>query len=59
MYERARNMYVLYAQIDADAANMVKAEFEDLREQSYLVGHTRSHDPLYDHMTQSDILQVT
>jgi hypothetical protein len=37
MYERARNMYVLYAQIDADAANMVKAEFEDLREQSYLV----------------------
>ena len=37
MYERARNVYMLYAQIEADAANLVKAEFEDLREQAYLV----------------------
>ena len=31
-------MYMLYAQIEADSGNFVKAEFEDLREQSYLVG---------------------
>ena len=43
MYERARNAYMLYAQIEADAANLVKADFEDLREQSYLVGVVCSH----------------
>ena len=43
MYERARNAYMLYAQIEADAANLVKADFEDLREQSYLVGVVWSH----------------
>ena len=39
LYDRARNAYMLYAQIDADAANLVKAQFEDLREQAYLVGN--------------------
>ena len=52
MYEKARNVYMLYAQIDADAATLVKAEFEDLREQSYLVSHMTSHDLSHDsHMT--------
>jgi len=36
-YDRARDVYMLYAQIEADSANFIKAEFEDLREQSYLV----------------------
>ncbi|CAI8017127.1 F-BAR and double SH3 domains protein 2 [Geodia barretti] len=34
MYEKSRHVYMLYAQIEADAANLVKAQFEDLREQS-------------------------
>lgn len=37
MYSKARDVYMLYAQIEADSANFIKAEFEDLREQSYLV----------------------
>jgi hypothetical protein len=37
MYEKSRHVYMLYAQIEADAANLVKAQFEDLREQSYMV----------------------
>ena len=37
MYSKARDVYMLYAQIEADSANFTKAEFEDLREQSYLV----------------------
>ena len=36
-YEKARQVYMLYAQIESDAANFVRAEFDDLREQSYLV----------------------
>ena len=36
-YEKARDVYMLYAQIEADSANFVRAEFEDLREQAYLV----------------------
>ena len=39
MYEKSRHVYMLYAQIEADAANLVKAQFEDLREQSYMVSH--------------------
>ena len=38
LYEHARNAYMLYAQIEADSANLVKADFEDLREQAFLVG---------------------
>jgi hypothetical protein len=37
MYEKSREVYTLYAQIEADAATLVKAQFEDLREQAYLV----------------------
>ncbi len=28
---------MFYAQIEADTSNLIKAEFEDLRDQSYLV----------------------
>ena len=42
MYEKSRDVYMLYAQIEADAANLVRAQFEDLREQAYLVSW--SHD---------------
>ena len=52
MYDHAREVYVLYAQIEADAANLVKAEFEDLREQANLVGHMTITCPQHhDHMT--------
>ena len=37
MYEKAREAYMKYAQIEADFANVVRAEMEDLREQAYLV----------------------
>ena len=37
MYEKAREVYMKYAQIEADFANVVRAEMEDLREQAYLV----------------------
>ena len=37
LYDKVRNAYSLYAQIEADAANFIKAEFEDLAEQAYLV----------------------
>lgn len=36
-YDKAREVYMFYAQIEADTASMIKAEFEDLRDQSYLV----------------------
>ena len=58
MYEKSRDAYMLYAQIEADAANLVKAQFEDLREQAYLVSHMMSHDPGTqspdDHMTSGE-----
>lgn len=41
MYDKIQNAYLLYAQIEADNANKMKAEFEDLREQSGLVGYQR------------------
>ena len=37
LYEKAREAYMKYAQIEADYANVVRAEMEDLREQAYLV----------------------
>ena len=37
LYEKAREAYMKYAQIEADFANVVRAEMEDLREQAYLV----------------------
>lgn len=37
MYDKVRNAYSLYAQIEADSAIFIKAEFEDLAEQAYLV----------------------
>ena len=37
MYDKVRNAYSMYAQIEADMAIFVKAEFEDLAEQAYLV----------------------
>ena len=37
MYEKVRNAYSLYAQIEADTAQFAKAEFDDLVEQAYLV----------------------
>lgn len=37
MYDKVQEAYLLYAQIEADSANKIKAEFEDLREQSVLV----------------------
>ncbi len=37
MYSKVRNAYSLYAQIEADMANFVKAEFDDLAEQAFLV----------------------
>ena len=36
LYEKAREAYMKYAQIEADYANVVRAEMEDLREQAYL-----------------------
>ena len=62
LYDKARNVYMIYAQIDADAANLVKAEFEDLREQAYLVSiasscdHMTCHVILVYHMTHHMIL---
>ena len=44
MYEKAKDAYMMYAQIEVDSANVMKAEFEDLREQAYLVSaHTHIH----------------
>ncbi len=37
MYDKIQDMYLLYAQIEVDNSNKIKAEFEDLREQSGLV----------------------
>ena len=37
LYDKAREAYMKYAQIEADFANVVRAEMEDLREQAYLV----------------------
>lgn len=37
LYDKVRNCYSLYAQIEADTAQFVKAEFEDLAEQAHLV----------------------
>ncbi len=37
MYTKARDAYMMYAQIEVDSANVARAEFEDLREQAYLV----------------------
>lgn len=37
VYDKIRDAYILYAQIEADCANYVKANFEDLREQACLV----------------------
>ena len=37
MYDKVRNACALYAQIEADTAIFVKAEFEDLAEQVHLV----------------------
>lgn len=37
LYDKVRNSYVLYAQIEADCCNAVKAECEDLREKAALV----------------------
>lgn len=56
MYEKSRDIYMLYAQIEADAAILAKAQFEDLREQSYLVGHMTSH--MTCHMTHLIQCQV-
>ena len=41
MYEKAHSAYLVYAQLEADAANMTKADFDDLRDQSDLVGGVR------------------
>lgn len=45
MYEKIRNAYTLYAQIEADTANFIKAEFEDLAEQAHLVNKLTSTCP--------------
>lgn len=37
LYDKVRNAYSLYAQIELDSAQFVKAEFEDLAEQACLV----------------------
>ena len=37
MYDKFRDAYTLYAQIEVDCANYVKANFEDLRDQASLV----------------------
>ena len=39
MYDKFRDAYTLYAQIEVDCANYVKANFEDLRDQASLVRH--------------------
>ncbi len=41
MYSKARDAYMLYAQIEVDSASVSRAEFEDLREQAYLVSAFR------------------
>ena len=47
LYEKAREAYMKYAQIEADYANVVRAEMEDLREQAYLVrGRGREGDKM-------------
>ena len=37
LYEKARDAYIKYAQIEVDSATLVRADMEDLREQAYLV----------------------
>jgi hypothetical protein len=37
VYDKFRDAYTLYAQIEVDCANYVKANFEDLRDQASLV----------------------
>lgn len=37
MYDKVRTAYSTYAQLEADMAIFVKAEFEDLVEQAFLV----------------------
>ena len=44
LYEKAREAYMKYAQIEADFANVVRAEMEDLREQAYLVRRERGRE---------------
>ena len=39
VYDKFRDAYTLYAQIEVDCANYVKANFEDLRDQASLVRH--------------------
>lgn len=56
LYDKARNVYMIYAQIDADAANLVKAEFEDLREQAYLVSIASSCDHMTHHVIIVDYM---
>lgn len=42
MYDKVRNAYSLYAQIEADTAQFAKAEFDDLIEQAYLVSRKKA-----------------
>ena len=42
VYDKFRDAYMLYAQIEVDCANYVKANFEDLRDQASLVRHYTS-----------------
>ena len=44
LYEKAREAYMKYAQIEADFANVVREEMEDLREQAYLVRRERGRE---------------
>ena len=41
VYDKFRDAYTLYAQIEVDCAKYVKANFEDLREQASLVSDER------------------
>ena len=43
MYDKFRDAYSLYAQIELDCASYTKANFEDLREQASLVSKLIMH----------------
>lgn len=55
MYDKLQEAYVLYAQIEADSANAVKAEFEDLRDQASLLNREYVLECfMYDHSILKD-----
>ena len=45
-----REAYIMYAQLEMDFAKSVRAEFEDLRDQSYMVRDLESHSNMLTHL---------